>query len=121
MTRVAIVTGGTRGIGEAISLALRDMGITVAANYAGNSERAEAFTRRTGIRNYKWDVGDFYACEDFCAQIAEDMGPVDIVVNNAGITRDGTLLNMRSEEHTSELPSLMRISYAVFCLTHKND
>src|SRR3546814_6774986 len=95
MTRVAIVTGGTRGIGEAISLALRDMGITVAANYAGNSERAEAFTRRTGIRSYKWDVGDFYACEDFCAQIAEDMGPVDIVVNNAGITRDGTLLKDR--------------------------
>src|SRR3546814_6860744 len=105
MTRVAIVTGGTRGIGEAISLALRDMGITVAANYSGNSERAEAFTRRTGIRNYKWDVGDFYACEDFCAQIAEDMGPLDIVVNNAGI---------RSEEHTSELQSLMRISYDVF-------
>jgi acetoacetyl-CoA reductase len=98
MTRVAIVTGGTRGIGEAISLALRDMGITVAANYAGNSERAEAFTRRTGIRSYKWDVGDFYACEDFCAQIAEDMGPVDIVVNNAGITRDGTLLNMSFED-----------------------
>src|SRR3546814_7475284 len=98
MTRVAIVTGGTRGIGEAISLALRDMGITVADNYAGNSEREEAFTRSTGIRNYKWEVGDFYACEDFCAQIAEDMGPVDIVINHKGITRNGIIHNIRSDD-----------------------
>src|SRR3546814_11401045 len=80
--------------GEEISLDIRDMGITVAANYEGNSERAEALNRRTGIRNYKWDVGDVYACEDFYAKIAEDMGPVDIVVNNEGIPRDGTALNM---------------------------
>ncbi len=94
MSRVAIVTGGTRGIGEAISLALQDMGITVAANYAGNDERARQFTERTGIKAYRWDVGDFDACQAGCAAVAEELGPVDIVVNNAGITRDGTLARM---------------------------
>ena len=94
MARVAIVTGGSRGIGEAISLALKDMGITVAANYAGNDERAKAFTDRTGIKSYKWDVGDFDATQAGCQQVADELGPVDIVVNNAGITRDGTLLKM---------------------------
>jgi len=98
MTRVAVVTGGTRGIGEAISLALRDMGITVAANYAGNSEKAAAFTERTGIRSYRWDVGDFASCQDGCAQIADELGPIDIVVNNAGITRDGILLKMSFDD-----------------------
>jgi acetoacetyl-CoA reductase len=90
MSRVAIVTGGTRGIGEAISLALRDMGMTVAANYAGNDEKARAFTDRTGIKAYRWDVGDYEACQAGCAQVSEELGPVDVVVNNAGITRDGT-------------------------------
>ncbi|QHL91071.1 acetoacetyl-CoA reductase [Sphingomonas changnyeongensis] len=94
MARVAIVTGGTRGIGEAISLALRDQGMTVAANYAGNDEKARAFTERTGIRAYKWDVGDHQACQDGVAQVAADLGPVDVLVNNAGITRDGTILKM---------------------------
>ena len=94
MARVAIVTGGTRGIGEAISLALTDMGITVAANYGGNDERAREFTDRTGIKAYKWDVGDFEATQAGCAKVAEELGPVDIVVNNAGITRDGTLARM---------------------------
>lgn len=98
MSRVAVVTGGTRGIGEAISIALRDIGMTVAANYAGNSEKAKAFTERTGIRSYKWDVGDFHACRDGCAQIAEELGPVDVLVNNAGITRDGILLKMSFED-----------------------
>jgi acetoacetyl-CoA reductase len=98
MTRVAVVTGGTRGIGEAISLALKDMGITVAANYAGNSEKAAAFTERTGIRSYRWDVGDFASCQDGCAQIAHELGPIDIVVNNAGITRDGILLKMSFDD-----------------------
>ncbi len=92
--RIAIVTGGSRGIGEAISLALADMGITVAANYAGNDEKAAAFTQRTGIAAYKWDVGDHQACLDGCARVAAELGPVDIVVNNAGITRDGTLARM---------------------------
>ncbi len=94
MARVAIVTGGTRGIGEAISLALKDAGITVAANYAGNDQRAEEFTSRTGIKAYKWDVSDFDAVQAGCARVAEELGPIDIVVNNAGITRDGTILKM---------------------------
>ncbi|KZE17761.1 MULTISPECIES: acetoacetyl-CoA reductase [Sphingomonas] len=94
MARVAIVTGGTRGIGEAISLALKDMGVTVAANYAGNDEKAKAFTDRTGIAAFKWDVGDFEATQAGVKAVEEAIGPVDIVVNNAGITRDGTLLKM---------------------------
>jgi len=94
MARVAIVTGGTRGIGEAISVALRDMGITVAANYAGNDERARAFTDRTGIAAFKWDVADFDACQEGVNAVEEALGCVDIVINNAGITRDATLLKM---------------------------
>ena len=94
MARVAIVTGGTRGIGEAISLALKETGVTVAATYAGNDARAREFTERTGIAAYKWDVADHEACLAGCAKVAEDLGPIDIVVNNAGITRDGTILKM---------------------------
>lgn len=94
MTRVAIVTGGTRGIGEAISLALKDLGYTVAANYAGNEEKAKAFTEATGIAAYKWDVGDHEATLAGVAQVEADLGPVDVVVNNAGITRDGVLHRM---------------------------
>lgn len=98
MARVAIVTGGTRGIGRAISEALRDVGVTVAANYAGNEERAKAFTDETGIASYKFDVANFDDCQAACAQIASDLGPVDILVNNAGITRDGTLQRMSRED-----------------------
>lgn len=98
MSRVAVVTGGTRGIGEAISLALRDMGLTVAANYAGNEEKAAAFTKATGIASYKWDVGDHQACLDGCARIEQELGPVDVVVNNAGITRDGVLAKMSFDD-----------------------
>jgi len=94
MARVAIVTGGTRGIGEAISLALNEMGMTVAANYAGNDERAREFSDRTGIKAFKWDVGDYDACQDGVKAVEEQLGPVDVVVNNAGITRDGTILKM---------------------------
>ncbi|MBN8809684.1 MULTISPECIES: acetoacetyl-CoA reductase [Sphingomonas] len=94
MARVAIVTGGTRGIGEAISLALQDAGMIVAANYAGNEEKARAFTDRTGIAAYKWDVGDYDACHEGVAKVAAELGPVDVVINNAGITRDGTILKM---------------------------
>ncbi|MGN5375722.1 acetoacetyl-CoA reductase [Sphingomonas hankookensis] len=97
MARVAIVTGGTRGIGEAISLALNEMGVTVAANYAGNDEKAKAFSDRTGIAAFKWDVGDFEATQAGVKAVEEAIGPVDIVVNNAGITRDGTLLKMSYE------------------------
>jgi len=98
MSKVAIVTGGTRGIGEAISLALRDLGMTVIANYAGNEQKAQAFTDRTGIRSYRWDVGDHQACLDGCARVESEVGPVDVVVNNAGITRDGVLQKMSFED-----------------------
>ncbi|WP_230279836.1 acetoacetyl-CoA reductase [Croceicoccus sp. Ery15] len=94
MSRVAVVTGGTRGIGEGISLALKDMGYTVVANFAGNEQKAQEFTERTGIPNYKFDVGDHDAVIAGCAQIASDIGEIDIVVNNAGITRDGVLHKM---------------------------
>ena len=98
MGRVAIVTGGTRGIGEAVSLGLQAHGFTVVANYAGNDEKAKAFTAATGIPAYKWDVGDHQACLDGCARVAEEVGPVDVVVNNAGITRDGTLHKMSYDD-----------------------
>ena len=94
MARVAIVTGGTRGIGEAISIALRDAGVTVAANYAGNDEKAREFTERSGIRAFKWDVSDFEACIAGVQQVESELGPVDVLVNNAGITRDGTMKRM---------------------------
>jgi acetoacetyl-CoA reductase len=94
MARVAIVTGGTRGIGEAISIALRDAGMKVAANYAGNEERAREFTERTGIPAYKWDVSDFQACQDGVTKVEAEIGPVDVLVNNAGITRDTTMKRM---------------------------
>ena len=94
MARVAIVTGGTRGIGEAISIALKDMGMTVAATYAGNDERAKGFTERTGIPAYKWDVADHAACQDGVRKVEADLGPVDVLVNNAGITRDTTMKRM---------------------------
>ena len=98
MARIAIVTGGSRGIGEAISLKLQEQGATVVANYAGNDEKARAFTERTGIKTYKWDVGDHQACLDGCARVAAEVGPIDIVVNNAGITRDGTLARMSYDD-----------------------
>ena len=94
MARVAVVTGGTRGIGEAISLALRDSGLTVAANYAGNEQKAREFTERTGIKSYKWDVSDFDACTAGVQQVEAELGPVDVLVNNAGITRDTTMKRM---------------------------
>ena len=94
MARVALVTGGTRGIGEAISIALEDAGCKVAANYGGNDERAKEFSDRTGIGAYKFDVGDFEAVKDGVAQVEADLGPIDILVNNAGITRDGTMHRM---------------------------
>jgi len=97
MARVAVVTGGTRGIGEAISLALRDMGMIVAANYGGNDEKARAFTERTGIKSYKWDVSDFDACITGIQQVESELGPVDVLVNNAGITRDTTMKRMSRE------------------------
>ena len=97
MSNVAIVTGGTRGIGEAISVMLKESGFTVAANFAGNQERADAFTANTGIANYRWDVSDFEACQAGVAQVEADLGPVSVLVNNAGITRDGTMHKMNHD------------------------
>ncbi|MBE9557780.1 MAG: acetoacetyl-CoA reductase [Proteobacteria bacterium] len=91
MARTALVTGGTRGIGEAISIALKDAGYTVAANYGGNDEAANAFKEKTGIPVYKFDVGDFEACAAGVAAVEADLGPIEVLVNNAGITRDGML------------------------------
>ncbi|MEW8280579.1 MAG: acetoacetyl-CoA reductase, partial [Candidatus Thiodiazotropha sp.] len=98
MGRVALVTGGTRGIGEAICVALKDAGYTVAANYGGNEEAAKAFSERTGIPAYKFDVSDFAAVEASIAQIEQDLGPVEVLINNAGITRDGTMHKMNFEK-----------------------
>ena len=98
MTRIAIVTGGTRGIGGAISLALKQQGLIVAANYACHDEKARAFTESTGIPAYKWDVGDHQATLDGVARVVADLGPVDVVINNAGITRDGVLHKMSFED-----------------------
>jgi acetoacetyl-CoA reductase len=97
MAHVALVTGGSRGIGEAISLALKEAGYIVAANYNGNDQAAEAFTQATGIPTYKFDVSDFAAVEAGIAKIEADLGPIDILINNAGITRDSTMHKMSFE------------------------
>lgn len=95
MAKIAIVTGGTRGIGAAISVGLKEAGYSVAANYAGNDERARDFSESTGIPVYKFDVSDFAACQEGVKKIEADLGgTVDVLVNNAGITRDGTLHRM---------------------------
>src|SRR3990172_12316214 len=91
MGRVAIVTGGTRGIGRAISTALQEAGYRVAATYAGNDEAARAFHAETGVPTTKFDVADFSACQAGVAKIVAELGPVEVLVNNAGITRDATL------------------------------
>ena len=98
MSKVALVTGGTRGIGEAICVALKDAGYTVVANYGGNDEAAKAFTERTGIPSFKFDVSNFEKTKEAIDQIATDYGPVDILINNAGITRDGTMHRMNFEQ-----------------------
>ena len=97
MARVALVTGGTRGIGAAISIGLKEAGYNVAATYGGNDEAANKFKDETGIAVYKWDVGDFEACKAGIEQVEADLGPVEVLVNNAGITRDGTLHRMSAE------------------------
>ncbi|MDD7909424.1 MULTISPECIES: acetoacetyl-CoA reductase [Pseudovibrio] len=98
MGQVAVVTGGTRGIGAAISKGLQEAGYTVAATYAGNVEKAEAFSAETGIKVYKWDVSDASACEIGIQQVSEELGDIEVLVNNAGITRDGWFHKMSFEE-----------------------
>src|SRR3546814_15414657 len=94
MGRVAIVTGGTRGIGEAICVALKNAGMTVVANYASNDQKARAFSERHGITAQRWDVSDHEACQRGVANVAAEVGPVDVLVTHAGITRDGTPMQM---------------------------
>ncbi len=98
MSKVALVTGGTRGIGEAISLALKNAGYNVVATYAGNDDAAKQFSEETGIKTCKFDVSDFDACQTAVQQVESDVGPIDVLVNNAGITRDGTMHRMSFEK-----------------------
>jgi acetoacetyl-CoA reductase len=98
MGRVALVTGGTRGIGAACCKALKDAGYNVAANYAGNDDAAQAFKKETGVPVFKWDVGDYKACEEGVVAVENEVGPVDVLVNNAGISRDATLHKMTDEQ-----------------------
>ena len=115
MSRVALVTGGSRGIGEAISKALKDAGYTVAANYAGNDEAAKAFTDTTGIKTYKWSVADYDACAAGVKQVEADLGPVDILINNAGITRDAMFHKMTPQQWKEVIDTNLT---GVFNMTH---
>jgi acetoacetyl-CoA reductase len=115
MSRVVIVTGGSRGIGAAISTALKDTGYSVAATYAGNDEKAAAFTAETGIKTYKWDVADYDACAAGIAQIEADLGPVEVLVNNAGITRDAPFHKMKPEQWSEVIGTNLT---GVFNMTH---
>jgi acetoacetyl-CoA reductase len=118
MTRVALVTGGTRGIGEAISVALKAAGLKVAATYAGNDTAAAAFKSKTGIAVYKFDVCDFDASKAAVGQIEADLGPVDVLVNNAGITRDAAFHRMTPEQWheviRTDLDSLFNVTRNVY-------
>ncbi len=115
MSRVALVTGGSRGIGAAISMALKDAGYQVAATYAGNDEKAVAFTAETGIKTYKWDVADYEACAAGVAQIVADLGSVEILVNNAGITRDAPFHKMTPAQWNEVIGTNLN---GVFNMTH---
>jgi acetoacetyl-CoA reductase len=115
MGRVALVTGGSRGIGAAISKALKDAGYTVAANYAGNDEAAKAFTGETGIKTYKWSVADYEACKAGIAQVEADLGPVEVLINNAGITRDAPFHKMTPEHWKEVIDTNLS---GVFNMTH---
>jgi acetoacetyl-CoA reductase len=115
MGRVALVTGGSRGIGAAISKALKDAGHTVAATYGGNDEAAKAFTDETGIKTYKWSVADYDACANGIAQVESDLGPVEILVNNAGITRDAMFHKMTPQQWREVIDTNLT---GVFNMTH---
>ena len=115
MGRVALVTGGSRGIGAAISKALKDAGYTVAANYAGNDEAAKKFTDETGIKTYKWSVADYDACAAGIKQVEADLGPVEVLVNNAGITRDAMFHKMTPQQWKEVIDTNLT---GVFNMTH---
>ena len=115
MTRVALVTGGTRGIGAAIAIALKESGANVAVSYAGNDDAAKAFTDETGIKAYKWSVADYDECVAGIAQVEADLGPMDILVNNAGITRDGMFHKLTREAWQEVIDTNLT---GVFNMTH---
>lgn len=115
MARVALVTGGTRGIGAAIANALKDAGYTVAATYAGNDDAAKAFTDETGIKTYKWDVSNYDACKAGIEQIAADTGPIEVLVNNAGILRDAPFHKMTPQMWNDVINTNLT---GVFNMTH---
>jgi acetoacetyl-CoA reductase len=115
MPRTALVTGGTRGIGAAIAVALKGAGYNVAANYAGNDEAARKFKDETGIPVYKWSVADYDACADGIKKVEADLGPVDILVNNAGITRDAPFHKMTREQWNEVISTNLN---GVFNMTH---
>ena len=108
MSKVAIVTGGSRGIGAAISMALKEAGYTVAANYAGNDEAAAKFSSETGIKTYKWSVADYEACQAGIAKIEEELGPVAVLVNNAGITQPLKIMDIQPENYDAVLDVNLR-------------
>ena len=115
MSKVALVTGGSRGIGAAISKALQQAGYVVAANYAGNDEAAKAFTDETGIKTFKWSVADYDACAAGTAQVESDLGPVEVLVNNAGITRDAMFHKMTPQQWKEVIDTNLT---GVFNMTH---
>jgi acetoacetyl-CoA reductase len=115
MTRTALVTGGSRGIGAAISIALKKAGYNVAANYAGNDEAAKKFTDETGIATYRWSVADYDSCVAGIKAVEEDLGPVDVLVNNAGITRDAPFHKMTPQQWREVLDTNLS---GVFNMTH---
>ena len=115
MTRVALVTGGSRGIGAAISISLKNAGYQVAASYAGNEATAGEFSAETGIKTYKWDVADYDACAAGIAQVEADLGPVEILVNNAGITRDAPFHKMTRDQWQQVIDTNLS---GVFNMTH---
>ncbi|WP_163265401.1 acetoacetyl-CoA reductase [Chelativorans alearense] len=115
MSRTALVTGGTRGIGAAISVGLKEAGYNVAANYAGNEEAAKRFTEETGIPAFRWSVADYGACAAGIAQVEAELGPVDVLVNNAGITRDAMFHKMTPEQWREVIDTNLS---GVFNMTH---
>lgn len=115
MARVALVTGGSRGIGAAISVALKNAGYNVAANYAGNDEAAQKFKAETGIPVYKWSVADYDACTEGVRQVETDLGPIDVLVNNAGITRDAMFHKMTLQQWREVIDTNLS---GVFNMTH---
>ena len=116
MSRVALVTGGTRGIGAAICIALSAAGYRVAANYAGNDDKAQAFGEETGIPVFKWDVSNYQACSEGLGRVTEELGPVDVLVNNAGITRDGMFHKMTPEQWNEVIGTNLT---GLFNMTHQ--